>query len=202
MALFDDDMSAGVAAVVAVPELIAAAATDLATIDRTLAVARMTAAGPTSNVLPAAADEVSGAVAQLFSQQAREYQRTAGHGAAYLQQFVEHLALAARSYGGVDAANASTLGTAAADAYLTAAASALGTAAADASALGIANASALGTAAAGLPSFDPLVANVTTLFFQVAAGAYYLLFPILLPPIFLALAIWLPLAFLSSVLPL
>lgn len=64
-----------------------------------------------------------------------------------------------------------------------------------------ANASVLGTAAVGLPSFDSLVDTVTTLFFQVAAAAYYLLFPILLPPIFLALALWLPLAFLGSIFP-
>ncbi len=70
-------------AVIAVPELMAGAATDLASIGSTLNAAHLTAAPPTLAVLPAAADEVSTAVAHLFSQHAQDYQALAGQATAF-----------------------------------------------------------------------------------------------------------------------
>ncbi len=54
-------------AVIAAPELMAQAATDLATIGSTVNAAHMAAAPPTLSVLPAAADEVSASIAHLFN---------------------------------------------------------------------------------------------------------------------------------------
>ena len=54
--------------VIAAPEMMTSAATDLATIGSTLSAAHMTAALPTAAVIPAAADEVSASIAHLFSQ--------------------------------------------------------------------------------------------------------------------------------------
>jgi triacylglycerol lipase len=53
--------------VIAVPELITTAATDLANIGSTLSGAHTAAAASTVTVLPAAEDEVSVAIADLFS---------------------------------------------------------------------------------------------------------------------------------------
>jgi hypothetical protein len=54
--------------VITVPEMMATAATDLATIGSTLGAAHTQAAAATLALMPAAADEVSAGVAQLFSQ--------------------------------------------------------------------------------------------------------------------------------------
>jgi hypothetical protein len=63
--------------VIAAPEIMTAAATDLATIGSTLDAAHR-AAGPTTlAVAPAAADEVSVSIAHLFSQHAQDYQAVA-----------------------------------------------------------------------------------------------------------------------------
>lgn len=101
-------------AVTAVPELIARAATDLTTIASTLDAAHLAAAAPTGSVLPAAADEVSAGIAQLFARHGQEYQGLAGKVEQYQQQFVQHLTSAAGAYGTAEAANASLLAPAAA----------------------------------------------------------------------------------------
>ena len=59
--------------VIAAPEIMTSAATDLATIGSNLSAAHTAAAAPTLVVLPAAADEVSASIAQLFSQHAADY---------------------------------------------------------------------------------------------------------------------------------
>jgi hypothetical protein len=94
--------------VIAAPEMIAAAATDLATIGSTLSAAH-TAATPTLAVMPAAADEVSASVAHLFSQHAHDYQALAGQATAFHEQFVQHLNANAGSYAATEAASASLL---------------------------------------------------------------------------------------------
>lgn len=96
-------------AVIAVPELIAGAATDLAAIGSTLSAAHLTAAPATLSVLPAAADEVSTGVAQMFSQQAQGFQALAGQAAVFHAQFVQHLTGSAHAYAGAEAVNASAL---------------------------------------------------------------------------------------------
>ena len=96
-------------AVIAAPEVMASAATDLATIGSTLSAAHLTAAPPTQVVLSAAADEVSTAVAHLFSQRAQDYQALAGQAAAFHEQFVQHLTASAASYAGAEATNVALL---------------------------------------------------------------------------------------------
>ena len=94
----------------AVPELIATAATDIAGIGSTLTAAHAVAAGPTTAIIPAAADEVSGAVAHLFSAHGAGFQALAGKAVAFHDQFVENLKAGAASYTGAEAVNASALG--------------------------------------------------------------------------------------------
>ena len=95
--------------VIATPDLIAAAATDLAAIGSTVSAAHMTAAAPTVAVIPAAADEVSAGIAHVFSVHAQDYQGLAGQAAAFHEQFVQHLTASARSYASAEAANAAVL---------------------------------------------------------------------------------------------
>jgi len=93
--------------VIAAPEMMAATATDLATIGSNLSAAHMAAAAPTVAVVPGAADEVSAGVAHLFSRYAEDF-----HGlraAAFHEQFVQHLTASAGSYAATKAANASLL---------------------------------------------------------------------------------------------
>lgn len=90
----------------------AAAATNLATIDSTLRAHELAAATHLA-VLPAAADEVSAGVAQLFSQHAAEYQGVAGQAAAFHDEFVQRLGAGASSYASAEAANVATLAPAA-----------------------------------------------------------------------------------------
>lgn len=96
-------------AVLAVPDLIARAATDLAAIGSTLDATHLAAAPATLAVLPAAADEVSTAVAHLFSQTAQAFQTAAGQAVAFHDQFVQHLGAGAAAYAGAEIANANLL---------------------------------------------------------------------------------------------
>jgi len=95
--------------VIAAPDLMAAAATDLAAIGSTVSAAHMTAAAPTVAVIPAAADEVSAGIAHVFSVHAQDYQGLAGQTAAFHEQFVQHLTASAGSYASTEAANAAVL---------------------------------------------------------------------------------------------
>jgi hypothetical protein len=90
--------------VMAVPEVLRTAATDLATIGSNVDAAHMVAATRTTSVIPAAADEVSTGIAQLFSQHAASYQALAGQAAAFHGQFVTNLAAGAFSYTDIEAA--------------------------------------------------------------------------------------------------
>ena len=96
-------------ALIATPELMKAAAMDVAAIGSTVNAAHMTAAPPTLSVLPAAADEVSARIAHLFSGYAQDYQRLAGKAAAFQDQFVQHLTTSAASYANAEAANVASL---------------------------------------------------------------------------------------------
>jgi hypothetical protein len=95
--------------VIAAPEMLAAAAGDLATIDSSLSAAHTAAAAPTIALVPAAADEVSASIAHLFSQHAEDYQAVAGQAAAFHEQFIQNLNAGARSYAGTEAADTSSL---------------------------------------------------------------------------------------------
>lgn len=77
--------------VIATPELIRAAATDVGTIGSTLSEAHTAAVASTVTVLTAAADEVSAGIAQLFSGYAQDYQVLAARAAAFHAEFVQAL---------------------------------------------------------------------------------------------------------------
>ena len=89
--------------VIAAPEMMTSAATDLATIGSNVNAAHMVAAARTSSVIPAAADEVSASIAHLFSQHAANYQALAAQAAAFNDQFVQHLTAGAFSYTDIEA---------------------------------------------------------------------------------------------------
>jgi hypothetical protein len=95
--------------VIAAPETMTAAATDLASIGSTLSAAHMAAAPATVALVPAAADEVSAGIAHLFSRHAHDYQALAGRAAASQAQFVENLKASAASYASAEAAAAASL---------------------------------------------------------------------------------------------
>jgi PE family len=95
--------------VITVPEMMATAATDLATIGSTLGAAHTQAAAPTLALMPAAADEVSAGVAQLFSQHAQDCHALAGKAAVFHEQFVHNLKIGAASYTSVEDAIVSLL---------------------------------------------------------------------------------------------
>jgi hypothetical protein len=95
---------------IATPELINTAATDLANIGSDLNAAHAAAAAPTTGVIPAAADEVSAGIARLFSRYAGSYHALAAQAAAFHQQFMQNLTASAHSYAGAEAANAGSMG--------------------------------------------------------------------------------------------
>ncbi|AYE96753.1 hypothetical protein C0J29_20110 [Mycobacterium paragordonae] len=96
-------------AVIMTPDLVEAAATNLATIGSTLNVAHRVVAAPTRSVLPAAADEVSVAIAHLMSDYAEDYQKLAGDAAAFHEQFVQHVTASAVAYANAEAASTALL---------------------------------------------------------------------------------------------
>lgn len=73
------------------PEMLGAAATDLASIGSAISTANAAAAAATTRVLAAGADEVSAAVAALFSGHAQTYQALSTQAAAFHQQIVQTL---------------------------------------------------------------------------------------------------------------
>lgn len=92
--------------VLATPEMVAAAANNLAQIGSTLSAANAAALAPTTGVLAAGADEVSAAVASLFSGHAQAYQTLGTQAAAFHERFIQALSTAAGAYGSAEAANA------------------------------------------------------------------------------------------------
>jgi len=95
--------------VLVAPEALAAAATDVAGIGTTLTAAHAVAAGPTTTIAVAAADEVSTSVAALFGTVAEEYQALGAQAAAFHAWFVQTLAHSTGLYALAESANASPL---------------------------------------------------------------------------------------------
>jgi hypothetical protein len=89
----------------AAPEMIGSAATDVASIGSTLSEANAAAAAPTTGIVAAASDEVSAAIAELFSGHAHAYQALGAQAAAFHERFVQALTAGARSYVGAEATN-------------------------------------------------------------------------------------------------
>lgn len=94
---------------VAIPQLLSTAASDVAAVGSSVDAAHTAAAAQTVAVLPAAADEVSGTIAQLFSQVGLNYQALAGQAAAFNSQFVQNLTASAGSYVAAEASNVASM---------------------------------------------------------------------------------------------
>lgn len=77
--------------VMAVPEVLGSAATDLVGLGSTVTAANAAAANHTTAVLAAADDEVSVAIAALFSSHGQAYQQASSQAAAWHAEFVQAL---------------------------------------------------------------------------------------------------------------
>ena len=91
------------------PELVGAAATDLANIGLTIKTATTAAAAQTTGVLAAGADEVSAEIAELFNAHAQAHQALSAQAAAFHDQFVQTMSSGAAAYAGAEAANTSPM---------------------------------------------------------------------------------------------
>jgi hypothetical protein len=89
------------------PDMLAAAAGQLAGVGSALTAHNAVAMPSTTAVLPAAADEVSALTAAQFASHAAMYQAVSAHAAAVHELFVTVLGASADSYGATEAANAS-----------------------------------------------------------------------------------------------
>lgn len=90
----------------ALPEELTATAADLNSIGNAVAAQNTAAAGPTTGVVPAAADEVSALTAAQFARHAQMYQTISKRAAVVHERFVIMLQRSAQSYAATDAANA------------------------------------------------------------------------------------------------
>ena len=93
----------------AAPEALVTAASDLAGIGSAIDTAGVAAATPTTAVLAAADDEISAQVAALFSEHGLGYQQLSAQVAAFHEQFVQTLTAGANSYAAAEANAVQTL---------------------------------------------------------------------------------------------
>ncbi|SOJ52668.1 Triacylglycerol lipase [Mycobacterium simulans] len=93
----------------AYPELVAAAASDLAAIGSAISTANAAAAIPTSGVQAPGADAVSAVIAALFGAHAQAYQTLSAQAVTFHDEIVQTLNKGANSYAAAEAANASPL---------------------------------------------------------------------------------------------
>src|ERR1700756_1801996 len=91
------------------PEVVGQATGQLDNIGSALSAAHAAAAVPTTAVVAAAGDEVSAAIASLFSGHAQAYQSLSAQAAAFHDQFVRGLSGAGGAYTATEAANAGPL---------------------------------------------------------------------------------------------
>ena len=97
--------------VLALPEMMSAEATKVASIGSVVATANRSVAGATTGVLAAAEDEVSVEIAALFSAYGQGHQALFSQAAAFHDSFVRALSGAAGAYAAAEAANVSPLAT-------------------------------------------------------------------------------------------
>lgn len=96
--------------VIAAPQYVAAAATDLANIGSAISDAGAAAFGPTTGVLaPAGADVVSAQIAALFGAHAEAFQALSAQANQFHNQFVQLMSMGAQQYGLTEAANNSSI---------------------------------------------------------------------------------------------
>lgn len=92
------------------PEALTAAAGSLQAIGSALSAQNSAAAGPTTGVVPAAADEVSALTAAQFAAHASLYQAVSAQAAAIHEMFVATLNASGGSYAAAEAANVAAAG--------------------------------------------------------------------------------------------
>ena len=92
------------------PEALSAAAGNLQGVGAAVTAQNAAAASPTTEVIPAAADEVSSLAAAQFAAHAQAYQAISAQAAAVHEMFVSTLGTSAESYAATEAANASVVG--------------------------------------------------------------------------------------------
>ena len=95
--------------VIAQPQLLAAAAAELHTINAAVQAGNVAAAGPTVGVSPAAADVVSMLAAAQFASHARLYQEISAQAVTVREQSATMLGISAGSYAATEAANTTTV---------------------------------------------------------------------------------------------
>ncbi|GAB7143497.1 PE-PGRS family protein [Mycobacterium riyadhense] len=88
------------------PQVLVAAAADLAGIGSTINAATVAAATPTTGMLAAGADEISATIAAIFGAHGQRYQAMSAQAAALHSQFVQALNAAGAAYASAEAANA------------------------------------------------------------------------------------------------
>ncbi|MDP7707283.1 MULTISPECIES: PE domain-containing protein [unclassified Mycobacterium] len=93
----------------ATPDVLTLAAAEAAGIGSSITAANLSALAPTSTVLAAAADEVSAAIASLFSGHALDYQALSKQVAAFHEQFVLAVNSAGGAYAAAEVINAGPL---------------------------------------------------------------------------------------------
>ena len=98
--------------VVAAPEILVSAAADIEQIGSAIGAANAAAAGPTSDLLAAAQDDISAAVAKVFGQYGADYQALSRQAAAFHGEFTQALATAGNTYAQAEAANAAAVSSA------------------------------------------------------------------------------------------
>jgi hypothetical protein len=92
------------------PQIVTAAADNLAGIGSTLGEATTAAAGPTTSVAAAAADDVSTAISRLFGVYGRQFQASGAQAAAFHNEFVSLLRGGVAAYLSTEIANAQQAG--------------------------------------------------------------------------------------------
>ncbi len=91
------------------PEVMAAAAADMASIGTTIDEAGAAAAGRTTGVVAAAADEMSAAIADVFNAYAQEWQAVLGRATLLHSEFAQVLAACGNAYADAEAASLGAL---------------------------------------------------------------------------------------------
>ena len=91
------------------PDMVAAAVPDLANIGATISDANAAAVTSTTELLPAAEDEISTAIAGLFGIHAQEYHALVAQAAAFHGRFVQAVSAGAGSYVAAEGVNAAGL---------------------------------------------------------------------------------------------
>ena len=91
------------------PDVVAAAATDFANIGATIRDVKAAAAALTTELVPAADDEISAAIAGLFGTYAQTYHALAAQAAAFHDRFMQAIKTSVGSYVAAEGANAAAL---------------------------------------------------------------------------------------------